>query len=300
MAHIHPYDVEGYADQQPADPFADMRDDLGEVYKPSSNPHKAIAPAPDAHREKCPRCGGSGMTPYTHREGGVCFSCKGVGYHEFKTSPEQRQKARARAKARKGERGRKWLEAHEAEAQWMATAAERGFEFALKMLHAVEKYGSLTDGQLAAVNRCIENDATRAVRRAQEAAEQRKRSEVVASTKIHDAFTTARLAGLKYPRIDLGGLTFKPGKAGGPNADSIWVTKGGEFMGGIKAGVFKPSRECDQDSQATIMKVVEDPKAAAVSHGLQTGSCACCRRVLTNKESIELGIGPICAERFGW
>ncbi len=36
----------------------------------------------------------------------------------------------------------------------------------------------------------------------------------------------------------------------------------------------------------------------AKDFGHRTGRCACCGRTLTNPDSIELGIGPICASRY--
>lgn len=42
-----------------------------------------------------------------------------------------------------------------------------------------------------------------------------------------------------------------------------------------------------------------DPYNAARLYGQHTGSCSCCGRELTNSLSIELGIGPICREKFG-
>ena len=32
---------------------------------------------------------------------------------------------------------------------------------------------------------------------------------------------------------------------------------------------------------------------------LKTGNCSCCGRHLENKESVELGIGPICRSKWG-
>ncbi|QPX62591.1 hypothetical protein SEA_WOLLYPOG_39 [Arthrobacter phage Wollypog] len=37
---------------------------------------------------------------------------------------------------------------------------------------------------------------------------------------------------------------------------------------------------------------------AAKEYGKETGTCIVCGRTLTNPDSIEAGIGPICAERF--
>lgn len=38
----------------------------------------------------------------------------------------------------------------------------------------------------------------------------------------------------------------------------------------------------------------------AERYGKLYGVCAICGRTLTNEESIERGIGPVCAERMGW
>jgi len=46
--------------------------------------------------------------------------------------------------------------------------------------------------------------------------------------------------------------------------------------------------------------VAKDPSAAARAYGLRTGQCSICGRELTNAESRARGIGPICAERFGF
>lgn len=55
----------------------------------------------------------------------------------------------------------------------------------------------------------------------------------------------------------------------------------------------------DQEIIDMLENVAENPLKAAKLHGQETGSCACCGRELTNKASIQLGIGPICAEKFG-
>ena len=43
-----------------------------------------------------------------------------------------------------------------------------------------------------------------------------------------------------------------------------------------------------------------DPLAAAVAYGKRTGRCCCCGLELTHKDSIDLGIDPICRDKFGW
>ena len=43
-----------------------------------------------------------------------------------------------------------------------------------------------------------------------------------------------------------------------------------------------------------------DPRAAASADGILTGRCSCCSRPLTDPQSIEIGIGPICLAKAGW
>lgn len=54
-------------------------------------------------------------------------------------------------------------------------------------------------------------------------------------------------------------------------------------------------------SAGTIMKLKPEMRLKlddAKAFGHRTGRCSCCGRTLTNPASIELGIGPICAERY--
>lgn len=51
-----------------------------------------------------------------------------------------------------------------------------------------------------------------------------------------------------------------------------------------------------------IYKVQPEDKmslASAVEFGMVYGVCCNCGRTLTNKDSVEAGIGPICAKKFG-
>lgn len=46
--------------------------------------------------------------------------------------------------------------------------------------------------------------------------------------------------------------------------------------------------------------IAEDPAEAAALYGKEIGKCGICSRKLTNDESRARGIGPVCAERWGW
>lgn len=46
--------------------------------------------------------------------------------------------------------------------------------------------------------------------------------------------------------------------------------------------------------------IAADPAAASLAYGRELGHCGVCGRTLTHPESIDRGIGPICAEKMGW
>ena len=49
-----------------------------------------------------------------------------------------------------------------------------------------------------------------------------------------------------------------------------------------------------------IVAVAADPLNAAIAYGKKYGKCSVCARTLTDEDSINRGIGPVCAERFGF
>jgi hypothetical protein len=77
-------------------------------------------------------------------------------------------------------------------------------------------------------------------------------------------------------------------------------THGRPSLGRVKDGKFILGNRCTEGQEAAFIEAANDPKEAAIKYGRLTGACAICGRHLENKESIERGIGPICAERFGW
>lgn len=52
------------------------------------------------------------------------------------------------------------------------------------------------------------------------------------------------------------------------------------------------------DVLESIRKVT--PRQASINFGLESKTCGVCSSPLTNKESLELGIGPICRGKMGW
>jgi hypothetical protein len=72
------------------------------------------------------------------------------------------------------------------------------------------------------------------------------------------------------------------------------------LIGGSQDGGYRKV-DMTKESREAVLKAIEgDYKKAMLDFGLQSGSCGHCGRALSNKESLERGIGPICAGKMGW
>lgn len=290
------------------DPDADST--FGETELPiADGPDPKAAPiaSEPVFFDRCPKCGGSGRYGgFTRRSAGRCFKCNGKGQVGFKTSPEARAKSRENAAARKVKTADAWKTANPNEWRWIANRSA-SFGFAASMSTTIDKYGSLTDGQLAAVQRCIVSDETKAERDAerqaqwaQERAEREAAAPAVSIAAIETAFKTAQGNGIKYPRLRLDTFEFKPATATSKNAGAIYVTERGDYLGKVMDGKFQRVRNCDDATEARIVAVCADPKKAATAYGQRVGACSVCGRELTAKQSVANAIGPICSAKYGW
>jgi hypothetical protein len=68
----------------------------------------------------------------------------------------------------------------------------------------------------------------------------------------------------------------------------------------VKLQVGGDYQRLNQATGKAILKKIEEagPKEAAIRYGHELGQCAVCGRELTNEDSREAGIGPICAQNF--
>lgn len=258
--------------------------------------------------EPCRKCHGSGrFTSFSGRTVGPCYACKGQGQLSYKTSADDRAQNRAKAAERKARGAAAYLEDFAAKhpAEWSWIEGSRGsFEFAQSMHDAIAKFGDLTERQLAA---CANAAAKLAQRKAEREAQRTAAvaaAPVIDMTKIEAAFGNALASGLKAPKLRIGSLVISPAKATSTNAGALYIKSRGSYenstyFGKILGGKFIKSRDCDAATEALILKTAEDPLAAAIAYGRETGTCSCCGAELTNKISIELGIGPICRGRWG-
>lgn len=278
-----------------------FEDDFGSAFGDLAKAVATTAAQNAAHVQTCPKCSGRGVfVSYSGRVLGDCFACKGKGTQSFKTSPAARAQSRAKVADRKADKATQALAdfaaQHPAEAAWIE-ASRATFGFAQSIHEAIQKFGSLTANQLAACSRAVAKQAASQAARVVSQAN----APVVQTSALHEAFSSASRA-IKSPKLRLtDGLVISPAKASSANAGALYVKADGTYIGKIVAdGRFLRSRDCDDAAEAKIVAIAADPLGAAKVYGQQTGACSCCGRTLTDPVSIELGIGPICAERFGW
>lgn len=179
------------------------------------------------------------------------------------------------------------------------------FDFAAKMKDAVERYGNLTDGQMGAVQKCMARDRSFEERKQANIVAANERSAEVDVSKIIDAIRKGKEAGLKWITLRFNGIVITEAKKHPGVLYVLHSTKKDVegrrlYLGKITGGRFLPVNACTPEDQAVVILVASDPAAAAKVFGNVTNSCCVCGRELTNKQSVEEGIGPICAGRVGW
>jgi len=168
------------------------------------------------------------------------------------------------------------------------------------MWNALRTYEALTPNQLAACERCVAPDKQRAAERVADAKARLEDAPSIDISKIETAFTAALENLLKFPKLRLDTFEFSRASAASKNAGALYVKEGETYLGKIQGGKLICTRQCDDKTKARVIEAAADPHKAAKAYGMRTGSCSCCGRELTNGESIDLGIGPICAGKYGW
>jgi len=162
--------------------------------------------------------------------------------------------------------------------------------FASSLVEQFNKRGSLSDKQTGAAIAMLMKVKTNKAARAE--APSVDLSNIVAIfDKAHEA--------IKTPKFRFEDLVISRAPDAGANAGALYVKVDGQYMGKVKEGKFFGIRFTPEDTLSKLKQIAESPLSAAVAYGRRTGACACCGRELTVHASIERGIGPICAERFG-
>lgn len=286
------------------DMWADLEDGLGANGEDLRAGVDEPEQVPAVYYERCAKCNGSGRYWGPSRLGQACFACKGEGKFARRSSPEARARAKANKVARHQRSVASWAEAHPEAMAWIQ-AKQGKFRFASAMAEAVAKYGHLTENQLATVERLRLADVERDAQRAQERVAQVAAAPAISVAPLEQAFAKALSTGSKRIVLRLASYRFSYAKAESKNPGAIYVKQRSDgedaYLGKIQDGKFvRAFGACSPEMESEIVALCNDPEAAAVAYGRRLGRCAICGAELSNKASIERGIGPICAEKFGW
>ena len=255
----------------------------------------------------CGQCAGTGnyQGARVHQEKSHCFACKGTG--SFKTSPEARAKHRAQKRASAANKLEVGIAAFsESQPAMLAdlrdcwrSAGEFGNSFIYSLAAQLFTKGRMTENQIAA---WLRGKARLAEIRETAAREAENSKVAVDLTPIKTMFEAAVAAGLKKPAYRAEGLIIKLAAASGRNPGALYVTDADttEYLGKVVGVEFFPIRNAPATVAAALLAIAAEPKEAAVRWGRKTGKCSCCGRELTDKVSVANGIGPICAEKWGF
>jgi hypothetical protein len=254
-------------------------------------------------RYPCGQCMGTGnyQGVRIHQDKQHCFACKGKGY--FKTDPRKLQQRRRQAQQKKLE---KIEAAQQVNIDSGLLPALQGMtdwnDFARSLVDQHYAGRPWSEAQVASAAKMV---AKIEERRAAKAAEREAQAAAVDLSAIERMFETALASGYKKPSYRANGLRIKPGRN-----DALYVLneermEEGQFgpqpgyEGKIVDGKFYRVRATAETTTERLLTIAADPRGEAVRHGQRTGRCSCCGRELTKHASIEAGIGPICAEKWG-
>jgi hypothetical protein len=84
----------------------------------------------------------------------------------------------------------------------------------------------------------------------------------------------------------------------GANIGCVYVYENNHYVGKITA-----NGELKDNASEDVLNLLEDANdnllQLAKIYGHETGTCSICARTLSDPLSVQMGIGPICAKRFG-
>lgn len=245
----------------------------------------------------CPKCGGRGSKTYGYVNITTypCHMCKQTGKVTARriAAVAAAKKGRETAEENRRIAYRDWCQTKVGE---YCLKTQEWNSFAASMIQSAQQYGRLTENQNAAIERMI---AKAEARKAEKSAAQASAPTVDVSV-IEKLFAQAAASKLKRPVFRaLDGIAVSKAPEHGRNAGALYVKEGETYAGKIVGGKFLATREASAAVLPRLLAVAADPLGQAVLYGKQTGNCCCCGRELTNKVSVELGIGPICRGAWG-
>jgi hypothetical protein len=135
-------------------------------------------------------------------------------------------------------------------------------------------------------------------------------------TGVENLLNTAKSNGLKYPRITMetsegnpvqismaGSRSKAPGSLnitdGGRYGSNTWYGRVIDGRMTISPRALEAHPDETKDVCLLLSRLASTPKETITEYGRMSGYCACCGRKLTDPASMKLGMGPVCASRFG-
>lgn len=245
------------------------------------------------YEEKCKGCRGTGtFVSWAGRGVGPCFKCKGTGILKFKTSPEAQAKAKERADKRAtlkiqalADKADAYCEANADICAYLEEVSGWN-NFAASMLTAINDYGSMTEKQLAAVERMHAKHLAK---------QDAKAKEPTSGVDLTDV--PAGLYAVPNGETRLKVAIRKPGKNSKWHG-SIFVDDGAEYGNRQNYGRQLPGKDYEGSIIEQLQAIAADPLAAMKAYGNLVGACGACGRKLEDEKSIEMGIGPVCLKKF--
>lgn len=245
-------------------------------------------------QDKCRACNGTGQfhSKFTGRLVGDCFRCNGTGSVSKGTNNrvETRRRNDAQRDADATLQRAAWRNANADILAYLF--AQRSNEFIDSLQRQFNDKGVLSKGQMDALRNGMMRQAARALE--------------------HEAQqgTNPRNMGV----LDLGSIP--EGRYAVPGGDTrlkvmikrpvapnkwagyIFVSDAAAYGRRTSYGRQAPGHTYTGKIVEELRIIVADPRAAAVTYGRLTGTCAVCGRKLEDKDSVARGIGPVCAGTF--
>jgi len=238
---------------------------------------------------KCPACHGTGaFHSYTGRYVGPCYKCKGKG------NISKGQAAAIKGKETKRRNIEDWQETHAAEIAYMRKRAVKS-EFYQSFVEKLGEYGTLTENQLALVQRDMAKDAEFY------AAKKKEREATVDTAAIKALFAKAVDNAVRKPVFRAEKITVSKAPDHGQNPGCLYVTdtETDTFYGTIRGNTFEARREATPEVYEALQVLAADPEKAAIGYARKFKRCFSCGNTLRNPVSVLAVIGPICAEHWG-
>ena len=165
-------------------------------------------------------------------------------------------------------------------------------EFVVSILAARKRWGSLTKGQYRGLLNMVRAEVLAADRTAEQLIEQLTTGkEPLDLTKLPTGHYALMINDSPvFYHVD----NIEEGKWKGWIFANLQVSDDKRRL-----GMQRPGQKYQGQHEENLRKILENPLAASQLYGKTIGRCGVCGRTLTDPDSIELGIGPICAEKLG-